>query len=45
MKIVSGDTLWSIARVNNTTVDKIKEANNLTSNLLSLGQQLIIPSN
>lgn len=40
--VQSGDTLWSIARSNNTTVDKIKELNNLTSNLLSVGQQLII---
>lgn len=43
--VQSGDSLWSIARINNTTVDKIKEANNLTSNLISVGQQLIIPNN
>ena len=40
--VQSGDTLWSIARANNTTVDKIKQINNLTSNLLSVGQQLIL---
>lgn len=39
-----GDTLWSIAKNNNITVDQIKELNNLTSNLLSVGQQLILPN-
>ena len=43
-KVVSGDTLWSIAKKFNTTVDKIKEENNLTSSLLSIGQTLRIPS-
>ena len=37
-----GDTLWSIAKQNNITVQELKELNNLTSNLLSVGQQLII---
>ena len=41
--VKSGDSLWSIARLFNTTVDEIKIANNLTSNLLSIGQTLIIP--
>lgn len=39
-----GDSLYSIAREFNTTVDAIKDANNLTSNLLSIGQSLVIPS-
>lgn len=39
-----GDTLYSIARANNTTVSAIKIANNLTSDILSIGQELIIPS-
>ncbi|MBE6157542.1 MAG: LysM peptidoglycan-binding domain-containing protein [Firmicutes bacterium] len=39
-----GDTLWSIARDNNISVNTLKEANGLTSNLLSIGQQLIIPN-
>ena len=42
--VKSGDTLWSIARDNNISVNTLKEANGLTSNLLSIGQQLIIPN-
>ena len=38
-----GDTLYSIANKFNTTVSELKTANSLTSNLLNLGQQLIIP--
>ena len=37
-----GDSLYSIARKFNTTVDSIKSKNNLKSNLLSVGQVLII---
>ncbi len=37
-----GDNLYSIARKFNTTVDSIKKKNNLNSNLLSIGQKLII---
>lgn len=40
--VKKGDNLYSIARKYNTTVDAIKKKNNLTSNLLSIGQQLII---
>lgn len=40
--VQKGDTLWSIARDNDMTVNEIKELNNLTSNLLSVGQQLKI---
>ena len=43
--VKSGDSLWSIAKKYNTTVDEIKSLNNLTSNSLSIGQQLLIPSN
>ena len=42
--VVSGDSLYSIARRFNTSVDNIKKANNLTSNNLSIGQKLTIPS-
>lgn len=38
-----GDNLYSIAKKNNVTVNQIKELNNLTSDLLSIGQQLKIP--
>lgn len=41
--VQSGDTLWSIARKYNTTVNDIRMVNNLTSDLLSIGQTLIIP--
>ena len=42
--VKSGESLYSIARKYNTTVDEIKRLNNLTSNLLSIGQVLKIPS-
>lgn len=38
-----GDTLYSIAKKFDTSVDNLKKANNLTSNMLSIGQKLIIP--
>lgn len=38
-----GDTLYSIAKKFDTTVPKLKETNNLTNNMLSIGQKLIIP--
>lgn len=40
--VVPGDTLYSIAREYNTSVNNIKELNNLSSNLLVVGQQLLI---
>ena len=40
--VKSGDSLWSIAKKFNTTVDNLKKINNLTSNLLSIGQKLKI---
>ena len=42
--VKSGDSLWNIARKYNTTVDAIKSLNNLTSDNLSIGQTLRIPS-
>ena len=41
--VESGDTLYAIAKKYNKTVDEIKKANNLVSNILSIGQKLIIP--
>ena len=42
--VKSGDSLYSIARNFNTTVDELKRLNNLNSNLLSIGQILIMPN-
>lgn len=42
--VKSGDNLYSIARAFNTTVDTIKDLNQLTNNTLSIGQILKIPS-
>ena len=41
--VKSGDSLWKIANEYNTTVARLKELNNLSSNNLSVGQTLIIP--
>ena len=41
--VISGDTLWGIARKYNTTVDTLKSLNNLSSDLLHIGQILKIP--
>lgn len=40
----SGDTLWLLAQRYNTTVDAIKNLNGLSSNDLSIGQILKIPT-
>ena len=42
--VVSGDSLWSIAKKYNITVDELKKANGLTSSLLKIGQVLKIPT-
>ena len=41
--VKSGDSLYKIAQQHNTTVDEIKKLNNLSSNLLSIGQVLKLP--
>ena len=43
--VQKGDTLWSIANKYKVTVNKLKEINNLSSNLITIGQKLIIPGN
>lgn len=43
--VKSGDTLYGIAKKYNTTVDNLKVINNLNSNLLSIGQKLMLPGN
>ncbi len=40
--VKAGDTLYSIANQYGMSVDELKKLNNLTSNLLSIGQKLII---
>lgn len=40
--VVKGDSLWSIANKFNTTVANLKSLNNLSSNLLQIGQKLKI---
>lgn len=39
-----GDTLYNIARIHHITVDELKKANNLTSNIIHDGQVLNIPN-
>ncbi len=40
-----GDTLYDIANKFNTSVDTIKQLNNLTSNNIYIGQELRVPAN
>ncbi len=40
--VVKGDTLYSIARKFNITVEELKKKNNLTTNILTLGKELKI---
>ena len=42
--VKSGDSLWSIAKKLNVSVEELKAANNLNSNLLQIGQILNIPT-
>ena len=39
-----GDSLWSISRNTNTTIEKLKKANKLASNTIQPGQSLVIPN-
>lgn len=42
--VKSGDSLWSISKKFGTSVDELKNANGLSSNLLSVGQNILIPN-
>lgn len=42
--VKSGDNLYKIANMFDTDVSELKRLNNLTNNLLSIGQKLIVPS-
>lgn len=42
--VQKGDTLWSIASKYKTTVSKLKDINNLSNNLIVVGQKLLIPN-
>ncbi len=41
--VQKGDSLWSISKKFNISVEQLKEFNNLTTNLISLGQVLNLP--
>ena len=42
--VKKGDSLYSIALNNNTSIDELKKLNNLNSNLINIGQKIILPS-
>ncbi len=41
--VVSKQTLYAISKIHNVSVEEIKKVNNLTSNNILIGQELIIP--
>ncbi len=43
-KVQKGDTLYSIAKRNNTSVETLKRLNNLSGNNIDIGQELIVNS-
>ncbi|QED37566.1 LysM peptidoglycan-binding domain-containing protein [Antarcticibacterium arcticum] len=42
-RVQQGDTLYSIARRYNTTVENIQKKNNLRDTTISIGQELVVP--
>jgi hypothetical protein len=43
-RVRQGDTLWSIARNNNVTVEDLRSSNSLGSTRIVAGQMLVIPT-
>jgi nucleoid-associated protein YgaU len=43
-RVRNGDSLWEIARRHDTTVDRLRSANDMRSNRIVAGQVLIIPA-
>ena len=43
--VKKGDTLWDLANKYNTSVSTIKSLNNLSTNVLQIGQKLKLPNN
>jgi hypothetical protein len=43
-RVRSGDSLWEIARRHDTTVDRLRQANDMRTNRIVAGQVLIIPT-
>jgi LysM repeat protein len=42
--VISGDTLWGLSRQYGVSIEAIKQANNMTRDVVVLGQRLQIPS-
>ena len=42
--VQKGDTLYSISRLYNISIDKLKELNSLQDNTISIGQMLLVPN-
>lgn len=42
--VKAGDTLWNIAKRYNTTVENLMMMNNLKTDLITIGQRLIVPN-
>jgi len=43
-EVKAGDSLWKIAKNHGVTVSALKQANNLTKDMLHVGQKLVIPA-
>lgn len=41
-KVKAGDTLWSISRQHNMSIEKLKDINQLRSNVVRVGQTLVV---